>query len=86
MNETIKPSVKKLIADSEDFKVVDTYCRDMFNKYCDQNPKHKDTWRGYKDFTVLDENNIQINYVFGGGEMEFDGKIFVNLNTNIIKD
>jgi hypothetical protein len=82
----IKDSVKAVIANKEHYNNVDTFARTAFNKYCDDNPKQEGTWRGYKNFQVFDENYIRINYEFGGGDMEFDSCIFIDLNTKKITE
>jgi hypothetical protein len=82
----IKDSVRAVIANKEHYNNVESFARTAFNKYCRDNPKQTDTWRGYKNFQVWDENYIRINYEFGAGDMEFDGCIFIDLNTNEITE
>jgi hypothetical protein len=82
----IKKSVKAVLKNKEHYNLVETFAREAFNKYCDDNPKQEGTWRGYKNFQVFDENYIRINYEFGGGDMELDNYIFIDLNTNEITE
>ena len=84
--ETLVKSIAIVLANAKHYQAIDKYAREMFSVYCDTHPKEDGTWRGYYDFEIIDLENIQINFVCGASDMEYDERILVNINTNEIKE
>jgi len=69
---SIKQSIQKLLTVRNDSLAVDRFCLEEFRKHFKKSPNQIGSWRGYKDFELINEKEIKINYRHGAGDMEFD--------------
>jgi hypothetical protein len=77
MESDLQKSIKNLMSIYSDEKRIDKFARSL---YYENSPKRPDQgWQAYSGYTILDENNIRIEYKYGAGDMEFEGSFKVNL-------
>lgn len=78
--ENIKESVKALHAVSDQQEKVGRFCRVKYDEKFPPSNNPNSGWHCYEGFRVLTETQLEINYSYGGGDMEFDDSFIVDLN------
>lgn len=71
----------KIIAEVEKYRnIVDKFARKEFEKRFAKAKSYPGTsYIVYSDFDIMSENSIRVNYIYGGGGMEFNDSFIVEL-------
>lgn len=73
----IQSAAEKIFKANDKYDAVNQFARRVLYKIWENQPKQEGTWRGYKDFKMLSETQMKINFMYGGGDMEYDGSYFL---------
>ena len=81
MND-IKKSVKILLSVKDHQKTVEDFAKNTFHEKFKNDFKNTASggFQYYKDFTILSETKIRINYCYGAGDMDFTDSFDVDIN------
>ena len=76
---TIKESVKAVLSVKDHKDILDKFARECYyNKFKDMKRQHG-TYHSYNGFSVVSEDVIEVNFVHGAGDMDFDDSFKVNI-------
>ena len=73
----IQSNAEDIFKANDKYDAVDKFARNALYKVWENEPKQEGTWRGYKNFEMLSETQMRINFEYGAGDMEYDGSYFL---------
>ena len=75
----IRESIKKIFLAKSDNKLVEDFARIQYHEKFKNIKKQSGTFHSYDKFEVISENTIEVHYVFGAGEYEYNDSFEVEV-------
>jgi len=77
--DNIKEAIKHVYECKKHMNTLDEFAREKYDERFANLKKEFGTFHGYKDYKVLSENKLEIRYIYGYSDIEYDDFFIVEI-------
>ncbi len=78
--ENIKHAIEQLKSTEIYRSLVDNFAHQKFEERFENDTIQRGAWRSYRGFKIISDTKIEIEFSYGGGDIEFDDSFIVDLD------